>query len=86
MKLPDKISSWIESADDKQKIYIFWGIVFLVFVLDYFLVMGPQIRTLTKINPEIKLLAEQLEKTNNDFKRVGQYREEIQRLPERAVR
>ncbi|MCA9406954.1 MAG: hypothetical protein KC684_10475, partial [Candidatus Omnitrophica bacterium] len=66
MKVQEKIREFLEKVDQKQLYYIFGGIVLFVFLLDYFLLMRPQINSLNKINPEIIKLRKQIDdaKTN----------------------
>lgn len=80
IKLPDKFLEKIEHIDQKGWSYIFAGALFLFFTLDYFLLMKPQLGTLMKINPEIKLLSDQMNRAKNDIQRLSFFREEIKRL------
>ena len=57
------------------------GLIFL-FLADYFLLMRPQIATLSKLNPEIKTLSDNLERTKNDVQNVTRYKDQIKRLKE----
>ena len=76
--LKDSLGSKFEGMDDKA-LYIIFGVVLLaVFLLDYFFLMRPQLNTLTKINPEIKILQEDITKARNDITRVGQYQDQVQ--------
>ena len=67
MTLQNKISSYIESVDEKVIYYILGGILFSVFLLDYFVLMRPQIASLSKISPEIRLLSDDINKAKDDI-------------------
>jgi Tfp pilus assembly protein PilO len=63
----------------------YWNIVLAVFLLlimlvDYMLLMRPQIGTLSKLNPEIKVLSDNLKRTKNDIERITQYKDQVQAL------
>lgn len=78
--LKDKISEKFEKMDDKTLYYIFGGVLLLVFLLDYFVLMRPQLATLTKINPELKILAGDIEKAKTEITKLDQYKKEVSRL------
>ncbi|HBG61050.1 MAG: hypothetical protein A2Y03_11310 [Omnitrophica WOR_2 bacterium GWF2_38_59] len=80
MTLQNKISSYIESVDEKVIYYILGGILFSVFLLDYFVLMRPQIASLSKISPEIRLLSEDINKAKDDILRSKQYQVQVERL------
>ena len=47
--------------------------------------MQPQLATLSKIGPEIKILSEDLKKVKADFQNIEQYKSEVARLKQRLV-
>lgn len=66
---------------DAKVFYLILGVGLLaVFLLDYFLLMSPQLKTLSKINPEIKILAEDITKARNSMQRLGQYQNQVSKL------
>lgn len=78
MKL--KISELISKIDEKNRHYLLIGALLFIFLLDYFILMRPQLVTLTKINPEIKLLSQDIEKAREDIGKLGFYQAEVKRL------
>ncbi len=86
MKIPEKLQPTIDNftekftnLDEQKKMYVFLGILLLVFVLDYFIIMRTQIKTLSKISPEIEVLSKDLKKTKNDLLRLNQYRKDVRK-------
>lgn len=75
-----KVQDLINKIDEKNRYYVLIGILFFIFLLDYFLLMRPQLVTLTKINPEIKMLLQDIQKTQEDSQKLGSYQSEIKRL------
>lgn len=75
-----KFSEKLQEFDEKQFTMILWGIVVFVFVLNYFVVLGPQIKKFMELTPAIKKRSEEIAKTNNDLQRVQQYRKNTQEL------
>jgi len=74
----DKIVAKFNDIDEKQRYYIFIGLLVLVFLLDYFVLMRPQLKTLTKINPEIKVLTGDLNKAKDDIKKLATYESQLE--------
>ncbi len=77
MDVKEKISSTVEKLDDKTIYYILGGILLVVFLLDYFVLMRPQLATLTKINPEIKKLSDDISRAKTDIQRLPQYKKQM---------
>jgi Tfp pilus assembly protein PilO len=80
----EKINALLEKIDEKNRYYIFIGLLLFLFLLDYLLLMRPQLSALTKIGPEIKLLSEDLKKAKDDIKRVDFYKQEVARFHEKV--
>lgn len=78
----NKIFKKIEDIDEKQRYYIFIGLLVLVFLMDYFILMRPQLKTLTKISPEIKVLSDTYKKANDDIKKLDEYENQVAGLKE----
>lgn len=75
-----KITEKLQQLDEKRWYYLL-GVVFIsIFIFDYSFLMGPQIKTLTKINPEIKILSEDIKKTGDDLLRIMEYRDQVKQL------
>lgn len=78
--LKESIRSKMDGMDAKM-FYVILGVALLaVFLLDYFLLMSPQLNTLTKINPEIKQLQEDITKAKNNSQRLPQYEGQVVQL------
>lgn len=75
-----KISELISKIDEKNRHYFLIGALLFVFFLDYFILMRPQLVTLTKINPEIKMLSRDIEKAREDIQKLSFYQSEVKRL------
>lgn len=78
--MKEKISGIISKIDEKNRHYFLIGALVFIFLLDYFILMRPQLDTLTKISPEIKLLSQDLEKAREDIQKLGFYQGEVKRL------
>lgn len=86
MKLnPDQFSSLLDNIDEKTRYYIFGGILLFFFLLDYFLLMGPQLGALSKINPEIKILKEDISKAKTNIKMTSQYENQVDDLKRKVA-
>ena len=81
-----KISELISKIDEKNRHYFLIGALLFVFFLDYFILMRPQLVTLTKINPEIKRLSRDIEKAREDIQNWSFYQSEVKRLESLAGR
>ncbi len=89
VKLPDNLSKSIEqignkikNLDEKNLYYLFGGILVLIFVLDYLVLMRPQLNSLYKLGPNIATLSDDIARTKNDTGKVEEYKKEIDRLAE----
>ncbi len=80
IKIPEQISSVFSKVDGKNRYYVFIGILFAVFLLDYFLLMSPQLSALRKINPEIKDISENIKKAKEDIKKLNTYRADLEEV------
>jgi len=87
MKIPEPISSklndaivFVKNADEKTRYYIFAGVLVFVLILDYLVLMGPQLATMTKTKSQIQIVGDDVTRTKNDLLRLNQYREEVKNL------
>ncbi|MBP9854561.1 MAG: type 4a pilus biogenesis protein PilO [Candidatus Omnitrophica bacterium] len=71
-----------EKMDEKTIYIIFAAVLFSVFLLDYFVLMRPQLAALTKINPEIKILSDDIAKAKIDITKLDQYQKNVVELEE----
>lgn len=76
----EKISEFLKNAGNRTKYMIFGGILLFIFLLDYFLIMSPQLSTLVKVSTKISTLAADIERTKNDMIRLPQYKTDIEKL------
>ena len=75
----ESLGSKLEAMDARM-FYIILGVgLLLVFLLDYFLLMSPQLKTLAKINPEIKIIQEDITKARNNMQRLSQYEGQVRK-------
>src|SRR3989344_131290 len=75
-----KVSELIGKIDEKNRHYFLIGALLFIFLLDYFILMRPQMVILTKISPELKLLSQDIEKAREDIGKLGFYQAEVRRL------
>ena len=80
MKSKKEILEKLENLNDKQRRYVFIGLLVLVFVLDFFLLMQPQISMLTKIGPEIDVLKQDIGTVKENSQRINEYKNAAERL------
>ena len=76
----DKVVAKLQDMDQKNWYYVFAAIIVLILIADYFLLMKPQLGTLSKMNPEIKILSDNLKRTKTDITRITQYKTQVQDL------
>lgn len=77
-KISENISSVFDKIDGKNRYYIFIGILLAVFLLDYLLLMNPQLAALRKISPEIKIVSDQIKKVKEDVQKLDAYRADLE--------
>ena len=78
----DKISGLLPKIDEKNRYYILGGILVFIFLMDYFLVLQPQLSTLRSINPKITLLEGDLNNARDNVKKTNQYEADLVKLRE----
>ncbi len=78
----DNILSQLPKVDEKNRNFLLGGVLIVIFLLDYFLVMSPQLKTLRTLNPKISSLATDIKTAKEDIKKINQYRQEIAKLNE----
>lgn len=74
------IQDFLSKIDEKNRYYLLIGALVLIFLLDYFVIMRPQLVALTKIQPEIKILLQDIQTARDDTQKMGFYQGEIKRL------
>ena len=86
MEFVDKIKTTIANLDEKNRYYVFGGVLLFVFLLDYLILMGPQLGALSKLNPENKILIEDIQTAKSEIQKLAQYRQDIVKMNEEMVR
>ncbi len=74
--------AFIKNADEKTLYYIFGGVLVFVLILDYLILMRPQINALTRASSQISVLQQEISTTENHLLRLNNYRDEIKKLKE----
>ncbi|MFA5089263.1 MAG: type 4a pilus biogenesis protein PilO, partial [Candidatus Omnitrophota bacterium] len=80
MKVSDKILSALPPMEEKKRNFMLGGILLVIFAVDYFLVLAPQLSALQTLNPKLTLLSQDLKKAETDVQRINQYQQEAVRL------
>lgn len=83
MDIREKISSIFEKIEGNNRYYVLVGFMALVFLLDYFVLMGPQLAAFKKINPEINGVSDKIKKAKSDMKKLGTYQSDLEKLSEK---
>ncbi|MBN1869965.1 MAG: type 4a pilus biogenesis protein PilO [Candidatus Omnitrophica bacterium] len=85
VKIPEQLSAIFSKVDGKNRYYIFVGILVAVFLLDFFLLMSPQLSALKKINPEIKTVSDNINKAKEDIDRLNTYRVNLEEISKKLA-
>lgn len=80
----EDIKSAIINMDEKKRYYIFAGALVLVFILDYLILMRPQLKALATKNPEIKVQQDNIDRATADINKVVQYKKEVSDLRDKV--
>ncbi len=83
IKIPEKISSIFLKVEGNNRYYVFIGVLVFVFLLDYFLLMSPQLGALRKISPEIKTVSEDIRKAKADIDKLNSYKADLEKATEK---
>jgi len=83
MDIREKISSIFEKIDGNNRYYVLVGFMALVFLLDYFVLMSPQLAALGKINPEIRAVSDSIRRAKVDLKKLDSYQSDLEKLSEK---
>ncbi|MDO8581114.1 MAG: type 4a pilus biogenesis protein PilO [Candidatus Omnitrophota bacterium] len=74
------VSTLISNIDEKYRYYIGGGVLLFLFLLDYFIIMGPQLNNLTKMTPQCKLMEEDIQKAETDIQNKENYQKQVKDL------
>jgi len=80
MDIREKISSLFEKIDGNNRYYVLVALMALIFLLDYFVLMSPQLASLKKINPEIKAVSDRIKGAKADMNKLDTYQSDLQEL------
>lgn len=80
MKLPQQVTDFFAKADDKQRNIALWGAVVLILIIDFLLIMRPQISRLMFLSQEISKRKTEFKTANDDIAKVMQYRNDVLQL------
>ena len=78
----ENILSQLPKIDEKNRNYILGGVLILIFLLDYFLVMSPQLKTLRTLNPKLGTMSTDIKSAKDGIAKLNQYRQDISKLNE----
>ncbi len=79
-----KILELYNNLNDKMRYGIFAGVVFLVILLDLFLVALPQLGSITSMNDQIKKMSDDTHEVIVDKQRIGLLRKNLQESRNKA--
>jgi type IV pilus assembly protein PilO len=82
MKLQARLTGFLEKIDNRQRYYIFAGLLMFIFLMDYVILMRPQLSSLSKITPEIQILRDDLRLAKENIERTDDYRVRLATLKE----
>lgn len=85
MNITQLIFAKVGALEEKKRYYVLAGILLIIFLLDYFLIMQPQLKTLMTLNPKITILAKDFKKAKEDIPRFHQYQQEVVKLREKKI-
>ncbi|MBF0385254.1 MAG: type 4a pilus biogenesis protein PilO [Candidatus Omnitrophica bacterium] len=80
-KLRD-VASFVKNADEKTLYYFLGGVLLIFLVLDYLILMRPQISAMTKAASQIMVLDQENSTTETNILRLNSYRNQIKELKE----
>ena len=78
--IQEQVLAKLPPMDEKNRYYYLGGMLLLVFLLDYFLIMQPQLRTLMTLNPKISLLQRDYGKAQDDINKFKEYQVTLEKL------
>ena len=80
MPVSEKITDVLKKLEGKNIYYVFIGVLVVIFLLDYFIIMGPQLSALSKVSEEVKTLSTEVTNTETAIQRLNVYRQQIKQL------
>lgn len=80
----EQIVEKFQNMDEKQRYMVFGGVLLVIFLLDYFLLMKPQLDTFFKVNSKISVLSAELKEAKENITKKSFYLSEVQKLKKRV--
>jgi Tfp pilus assembly protein PilO len=87
MSLPPQISKQVEllttkfrSLDEKNLYYVFIIALIIIFALDYFILMRPQLNSLLKIGGNVATMTDDLKQAKDNISKLESYKQDVERL------
>jgi len=77
MNSVDFLNKLLSKIDDKNQHLVAWGFLGLILILDFFLILKPQLNKLSQLNPAIQKLSSDLSSARKNISQVNQFRLEI---------
>ena len=84
-EITNKVIAKISAMDRQQRYLVFGGVLLFVFLLDYLILMRPQLGALGKLSPKIQTLAADLKTNKDNIQKIDYYRSESERLKEKVA-
>ncbi len=78
----ENVLSQVSRLDEKNRYYIIGGVVVLTFLIDYFCIMSPQMKTLRTLNPKLTALQTEVATAKSDISQINQYRQDVAKFKE----
>ncbi len=79
----EKVLSILPKIDEKNRYFFLGGVLLVIFVVDYFLIMQPQLRTLMTLNPKVELLTRDSRQAISDIKKISDYQTQVATFKEK---
>lgn len=77
MKISDIIPQTILKINQRTRYYFLWGILLGVFLLDYFVIICPQLNALTAVRSETIVLAKNLKEIKTHLPKIPVYQAQV---------
>ena len=74
----NKILEYFNNLNDQTRYAILGGVVFLIILLDVFLLVLPQMGSIADINDQIKKMSEDTQQVLTDKQRINQLKKNLQ--------
>ena len=79
-KISEKLAPLLSKINEKNIYYVLAGGFIFILIVDIFLIMGPQLASLNKINPKIKTLSDDIKSARENIQKLDGYTKENERL------